>query len=155
MVALAARIVSRSPSWLSDATPSKRRGTLHMEESVADSAGAPAPEAAPARVEVAVGAADILGVGGVAGVAGAADVAGLVGVASPASSSCAARSVSSAASWKACIHHARTMHTPCIHLHTPCIHHVCATHMPCIHHVCATHMPCIYRELEACSSSED
>ena len=98
VVALAARIVSRSPSWLSDATPSKRRGTLHMEESVADSAGAPAPEAAPARVEVAVGAADILGVGGVAGVAGAADVAGLVGVASPASSSCAARSVSSAAS---------------------------------------------------------
>ena len=64
VLALAAHIVSRSPSGASDATQSKRRGTLHVDETVcspsaADSAGAAAQEAAPARVEVAVGAADI------------------------------------------------------------------------------------------------
>ena len=121
MAALAARIVSRSPSGASDATQSKRRGTLHVDETVcspsaADSAGAAAQEAAPVRVEVAVGAADMLGVVGVAGVAGAARAAGLVGVASPASRSCgAARSVSSAASWKACTYHVYTMHIPCVY----------------------------------------
>ena len=149
MVALAARIISRSPSGLSDVTPSKRRGTLHVDETgcsppAVDSAGAAVQEAAPARMEVAVGAADILGVGGVEGVAGAARAAGLVGVASPALSSCgSARSVSSAASWKACTHHAHTMHTPCTHhaMSTMSMFHV-HVHVPCPCPCSMSHVPC-------------
>ena len=115
MVALAARIVSRSSAGRPHATPSRRRGALREDETgcspfVAGSAGAAEREAAAGWVEVAAGAAGVLGVGGVpggvGGVAGAAGAARAAGVAGPAPSSCgaarsASRSASSAASWKA------------------------------------------------------
>ena len=120
MVALAARIVSRSSAGRPHAapsrqTPSRRRGALSEDETgcspfVAGSAGAAEREAAAGWVEVAAGAAGVLGVGGVpggvGGVAGAAGAARAAGVAGPAPSSCgaarsASRSASSAASWKA------------------------------------------------------